>query len=401
PMQVQQVVVTSLIAHQNFGDLIGTLTHGGNNGLSGSIVLNNHDSLYNSSGIYTQIYDDSGQGNIFGSRPSDGPGSLNTFTGQQGNGVWLLTETDDSLTQIGSVTGFNMLVEPHQDLGKGITTILGPLGWFYDFIDVPPGATNLTIYATNLTGTGQVDLFVKFGARPTLTDTNEFGPARLTNSGSLGRGNSISIGPPLTPGRYWVGLYNESLVPQTVYIVAKLGMGTAPQATFTSAGPAWILDDAVMTNSIYVSAAQNLSSVEVALRVDHQRVSDLVFHLISPQGTRCLFVENRGGTTTNGMGATLAFTNITPVESTGSYAPVTNVINTVQTSGTLTINYDFQFIPDEMAVFDQGGNLIFDSGMISYTGVFNIAYTNSAFLTIVMNPNGNPNTNPPTYWSYK
>jgi subtilisin-like proprotein convertase family protein len=387
PMQVLQVVVTNTIVHQNFGDLIGTMTHGGQNGMSQTVVLNNHDSLGNPPGPYTQIYDDSGQGNIFGSQPSDGPGSLNTFTGQQGNGVWLLTETDDSLTQIGSVTGFNMLVEPHQDLTKGITIILGPLGWFYEYIDVPPGATNLTIYATNITATGVVDLFVRYGAIPTLTATNEFGPARLTNSGSPGPGNSISIGPPLTPGRYWVGLYNESLVPQTVYIVAKLGMGTAPQATFTSAGQAPILDDAVMTNSIFVTAVQNLSSVEVALRVDHPRVSDLVFHLISPQGTRCLLVENRGGTTTNGMGATLAFTNITPASSSGNGLPSTNVIDTGQTAGTVQISYNFYTVPDEMVVQYQGAN-IFDSGIVNGSGMFTIAYGPGAStqLTIIMNP---------------
>ena len=399
PMQVQQVGVTSLIAHQNFGDLIGTLTHGGNNGLSGSIVLNNHDSLYNSSGIYTQIYDDSGQGDIAGSRPSDGPGSLNTFTGQQGNGVWLLTETDDSLTQTGSAIGFNMLIEPHHPLDKGITTTLGPLGWFYDYIDVPPGATNLTIYATNLTGTGQVDLFVKVGARPTLTDTNEFGPARLTNSGPLGPGNSISIGPPLVPGRYWVGLYNESLMPQTVYVIAKLGMGAVPgQVIFSSSGPVPILDDAVMTNSIYVSAAQTISSVDVGLRVDHPRVSDLVFHLISPDGTRCLLVENRGGTTTNGMGATLAFTNITPATASGSTLPTTNVIDTGSTAGTVQISYNFYTQPDQMLVQYQGAN-IFDSGIVNGSGVFTIAYgpgTNTQ-LTIVMNPNGN---SPGNLWDY-
>jgi subtilisin-like proprotein convertase family protein len=400
PMQVQQVVVNNLIAHQNFGDLIGTLTHGGNNGLSGSIVLNNHDSLYNSSGIYTQIYDDSGQNNIIGSQLSDGPGSLNTFTGQQGNGVWLLTETDDSLTQIGSVTGFNMLVEPHHPLDKGITTILGPLGWFYEYIDVPPGATNLTIYATNLTGTGQVDLFVKVGARPTLTDTNEFGPARLTNNGSLGLDGSISIGPPLVPGRYWVGLYNESLVPQTVYVIAKLGMGAVPgQVIFSSSGPAPILDDAVMTNSIFVTANQVLSSVEAALRVDHPRVSDLVFHLISPDGTRCLLVENRGGTTTNGMGATLAFTNITPASSSGDGSASTNVIDTGQTAGTVQISYNFYTQPDQMLVQYQGAN-IFDSGIVNGSGVFNVAYGPGANtqLTVIMNPTVNPG--PGDLWDY-
>ena len=57
--------------------------------------------------------------------------------------------------------------------------------------------------------------------------------------------------------------------------------------------------------------------MEVGLRVDHPRVSDLVFHLISPSGTRVLLVENRGGTTTEGMGATITITNVVPVTSSG------------------------------------------------------------------------------------
>ena len=122
PMEIQRVVVTNSIAHQNFGDLIGTLKHGGMNGLSETVVLNNHDSLGNTYGPppRTFIYDDSGQNNIFGSQTSDGPGSLNSYVGQQGIGPWILTEVDDSLTQTGAVTGFNLLIEPHQNLGKGI-----------------------------------------------------------------------------------------------------------------------------------------------------------------------------------------------------------------------------------------------------------------------------------------
>jgi subtilisin-like proprotein convertase family protein len=399
PMQVKRVVVAETITHQNFGDLIGTLTHSQQTGLGQRDVLNNHDSLYNASGIYTNIYDDSNQGDIAGAQPSSGPGSVNNFIGQEGIGPWILTEVDDALTHTGSVTGFSLLIEPHQDPTKGISGIVYGNSWFYDYFDVPAGATNFTISATNNTMPPlPLFLFVNTNTAPTLT--NFIAMVGLTNVSPLGLGGSISIGPPLTPGRYWYGLWNPNLAPQSfTNLIVTFGMGAVPgQVIFSSSGPAWILDDAVMTNSIYVSAAQNLSSVEVALRVDHPRVSDLVFHLISPDGTRCLLVENRGGTTTNGMGATIAITNIVPVSSSGSASPTTNLVTTVSINGTLTVDYDFQQIPDEMVVFDQGGNLIFDSGMISYSGVFNIAYTNSSILTIVMNPNGNPNLG--TYWAY-
>jgi hypothetical protein len=397
PMQVKRVVVTNTIMHQNFGDLIGTLSHSQQTGLGQGDVLNNHDSLYNASGIYTNIYDDSQQGDIASARPTDGPGSLNNFMGQQGVGPWILTEVDDLLTQTGSVTGLSLLIEPHNDLTKGLQTTLGPLGWFYDYIDVPAWATNLTFFATNLTASGTVDFFVRYGAEPTLSNYDE--RVQLT----IGKPNgTISIGPPLVPGRYWIGLYNESTIPQTVYVIATLGLGAVPgQVIFSSSGPAPILDDAVITNSIYVTADQPISSVDVALRVDHPRVSDLVFHLISPAGTRVLLVENRGGTTTNGMGVTLAITNVVPVSSSGTWSPTTNLVNTVSSNGTMAVQYNFYTLPDEMAVYDQANNLIFDSGMISGSGVFNIAYTNSSVLTIVMNPPfANNNEGPGDLWDY-
>ena len=404
PMEIQRVVMTNVIAHQNFGDLIGGLKHGGQNGLSATVIFNNHDSLGNTYGPppRTFIYDDSGQNNIFGARPSDGPGSLNRYVGQQGIGPWMLTEVDDSQTQTGRVAGFNLLIEPHRDLKGGVNGFVEPMGWWYGYIDVPSGTASLTISATNTTPaaslslTPPLELYIKDGAIPTLTDTNEYGPAGLTNSGPLGPGNSITISSP-PPGRYWVGLYNGSVQQQSFYLIANLGLVTPPaQVIYTSAGPVPILDDAVATDSMYVTADQTISSVDVALRVDHPRISDLVFHLISPDGTRVLLVENRGGNTAN-MGATIAITNMTPI--TFSYiqrtlinAPSTNVIDTGSTGGTLQINYNFWNIqPDEMVVYYQG-SVVFDSGVVLGGGVFNVPYGpgTDTKATIVMNPAFNP-----------
>ncbi|HTY87248.1 MAG TPA: S8 family serine peptidase [Candidatus Acidoferrum sp.] len=397
PMEVQRVVVTNTIASQNYGDLIGTLSHGGQNGLSQTMVLNNHVSLDNPQKLYQMIYDDSGFGDILGSRPTDGPGSLMNFTGSQANGPWIVTEIDDSLTQTSSVVGLNLQIEPHQDLTKGLYGTLGALGWFYGYVDVPPGATSLTIAATNLTATGIVDLFVRYGRPPNLTNYDVW--VQLTNVATLGAppGNAITIGPPIVPGRYWVGLYNESVLPQSFYIIATLGLGTAPQAVYTSSPGQPILDDAVTTAYQYVSDSQIISTMEVALRVNHPRVSDLVFHLISPQGTRVLLVENRGAGTTSGLGASLGITNVAPLSVNGGSAPTTNIITLGLPTGTLTVYYDFYSVPDHMVIYDSSGALIFDSGVISGSGIFNVAYTNSTTLAIVMNPGGGTTG---TAWKY-
>ena len=62
------------------------------------------------------------------------------------------------------------------------------------------------------------------------------------------------------------------------------------------------------TDSINVPDDQIISSMDVAIAVQHPRISDLVFHLISPDGTRELLMENRGGTDPNGAGGVATVT---------------------------------------------------------------------------------------------
>src|SRR5262249_9808682 len=48
--------------------------------------------------------------------------------------------------------------------------------------------------------------------------------------------------------------------------------------------------------------ARQVEDVRVGVRIDDARASDLVLHLVSPQGTRVLLTENRGRTNTAGYG---------------------------------------------------------------------------------------------------
>ena len=303
PETVGTVTVANSITHQNFGDLIGTLTLNG----AHADVLNNHDSLGGPPGPYFLTYDDSAGGGIPGSRPSDGPGSLIGYFGQQGLGVWMLNEVDDSLTQTGAVNGFTTTIYPHLDPTVGVITNYVPGGsWVYTFVDVPPGATDLTVYATNLTDTATppVELFVKFGSEPTTNNYDAVVP--LTPNGV------ISLGPPLVSGRYFIGLFNpnpKSAV-QEVTLFATIDLPFVPAQTIYSSTdtPIPILDDAVTTDQINVPDNQIISSMDVAIAVQHPRISDLVFHLISPDGTRELLMENRGGTDPNGAGGVATVT---------------------------------------------------------------------------------------------
>ncbi len=64
---------------------------------------------------------------------------------------------------------------------------------------------------------------------------------------------------------------------------------------FRSGMTAPVLDDAMTNSTIFVGDNREIVSVNVGIRVEHPRVSDLVFHLTSPQGTRLMLMEDRGG----------------------------------------------------------------------------------------------------------
>jgi len=393
PIEARRVIVTNTFYAEDFGDLVGAVNHNGT-----SVILNNHDSL-NSPGTYSFTYDDSGQGDVVDPlRPSprsDGPGSLRSFIGQEGAGEWILHEADSAVGFANNVDNFTLTIEPHlANNGAIITTTIPGGTWFYDYIDVPPGATNLTINATNVTLppdlVNPLQLYVKLGAEPTQTD---YDYETNLDSGTP-PGNSISIGltdvPPLQPGRYFIGIFNPSPNAQNVYIIATFDIGAAPeQLIYNSSGSVPILDDAVTTDSIFVPDDAIIASVDVGLRVDHPRISDLVFHLISPDGTRVLLMENRGGTSTNGCGSSYQMVSTNFAASGPMNVAITNFFDTGQTNGTLAIDYEFYGAPCQMVVYYEG-NIIFDSGSAPPGfGKFNISYAGtSTQIEIVMNPSG-------------
>ncbi len=416
PMPIGRVIVTNTFAHQNFGDLVGSITHDGS-----FAILNNHDGYGTITPAQPLSYDDSGRGDVTNNFPvkSDGPGSLNNFIGDQAPGLWLLTEIDDTFTHTGSIASFNTVIEPHHDLGKLplLTVSIPPGTWFYDFVDAEVGDTNLLVVATNLPPTIQpnpVQLYVKRGSAPTFTDTNFF--TLLTNclSGTyptgVNPGNSISIGPPLIPDRYFVGLFNPGPGTANVLVGAILSFNASAITTLNyNGGPVPLKDDAVTYSDIFVTNADLIQHFNVGLRVDHQRISDLSFTLIDPNNNRYLLMENRGGQTTNGCGLTVITTNIIPVSSAGTNSANTNSIDTGIFSGTFPISYNFFTVPDQMRVYYgttvTPANLIFDTGLVSGSNSIVVSFppstatTQSTMLTIVMNQFGNPATNG-DLWAY-
>ena len=251
-----------------------------------------------------------------------------------------------------------------------------------------------------------VQLYLNVDVQPDFTTF--LGRAELTN-GTPPVG-SISYGPPLAPGRYWFGIFNPSGVTQdvTVGVFLTYNAGAALTLDYFSAGPLALRDDAVtMSDFIFVTNAEAIQNFSVGLRVDHPRISDLVFHLVSPSGARYLLMENRGGQDTNGCGSTVITTNIINVSANGNRAPSTNFINTGVTTGTFPITYNFYSAVDEMTIY-YGTNVvpanrIYDTGFTNNgppggpfthtTFSISFAPTNavtSTYLTVVMNQFGNP-----------
>ncbi len=414
PITIQRVVATNILAQQNVGDLTISLNHPTVAVGSTSVVLLSHDSP-NAPGVYTNIYDDSGQGDIVGSQPSDGPGSLQTYATQEGSGIWIMHSTDNTPGFAGSIAS-SMFIQKHQDLTKQpfITVSIAPNSWFYDFIEVPVGNTNLTVFAVDETisvSGGPLTLAVNPGNPPTLT--NALVSALLTNVciSPPGLSNSVSVGPPLIPGIYWVGVFNPDSVAHTVEIGVFIFFDAAAITTldYTSAGPVPLLDDAVTDSDIFVTNTDTIQTFKVGLRIDHPRISDLAITLIDPNDNRYLLMENRGGQTTNGCGATLISTNIVASNATGNNGSATNTIDVQVTRGTLPISYDFFTVPDRMTVYYGTNlvpaNLVFDSGLVSGSNTVVVSYppgsptAPSTFLTIVMNQFGNDATNG-DLWTY-
>ena len=250
-----------------------------------------------------------------------------------------------------------LVIQPHRDLKEpGVIVAVPPGGWFIDYVDVLPGYTNLTFDATNVTlptpGTPPIQMYEKFGNDPTLTDFDQ--EATLTNGSPPG--NSISVGPPLPPGRYFVGLFNpNTTISQNVFISATLGINNNANDVFdySSTGPTPLPDDAVTASTINVpnTVTDLISSVSVGIVVESPRISDYTFTLVSPTGQRVLLMENRGGGDTNGAGQEFVYTNILNSTATGGAAADTNYLAVNPLGGTVPITYNFFTVPDEMTVY--------------------------------------------------
>jgi len=289
PGTVGRVTVHNRLFHQQLGDLYGELYHQGQ-----FVGLNNHVSgtIY-PDGILDALYDDSQSGETPGTQTTDGPGSLLNFLGTKTTGPWVFTVVDNAIGQTGVVEELTIHVRPNPDLLAGYFGTVLPNQFETFFIEAPPDAVKMTVLLSSLTG--PLNVYVRRDLPPTV-DTYD-------KAAFLGPpGGELTLTPqdipPLTPGPYYISLFNPSAVPVDYYIRVEferdLARGIKEEATDDQAEP--IVDDARIRLTNHVETPLLVSDVRVGLRVDHPRVSDLDFRLINPQGARALLVEARGGT---------------------------------------------------------------------------------------------------------
>ncbi len=328
---VQRVVVTNTLSFDSTGDILGNLSHN-----DAFVVLNNHALDPNLLGnVSTLIYDDSNGGDISSgglfARPTDGPGRLTDFIGSDSTGVWILSAVDNAVTQNATNVSLSLMLQP-QFVADDFyyTTVEGNGANFY-YVDVPANATNLTV---RIAGLNQpLWVAVRRGAPPTPTEYDKAADISPPE-GELRIG--LRDVPPLNAGRWYIGVYNFNPTPVDYGILVDVDIDLARSSDrpFTSDLTPPILDDARVVSSIRVTEDLDLVDLKVGIRVDHPRVSDLTFHVVSPQGTRLLLSENRGGPDGTGYGIQTAVqkiftaftdnTNLTTLPIKLGVAPFTN-----------------------------------------------------------------------------
>jgi subtilisin-like proprotein convertase family protein len=302
PISVAKATVAQTIIHHEFGDLLGNLSH--NNQF---VVLNNHSlNLRTASGTNTFMYDDSRSVVGTNVRHTDGPGTLRNFLGEEGSGAWMLTMVDNALGHTGMVGAVEVRLEPNLDLLAGGFGSILPQEFKDYFIDVPADASLMTIIVSSLSG--PLELFVRRDAPPTLTLFDK-------SASLIPPGGELSVGPtdvpPLQGGRYFIGLYNPGGATVTYFIRVRIDRNLSSQfrRDFTQTNWVRLGDDVLTVDTNFVADARRITDMKVGLRLDHPRASDLAIYLVSPQETRALLYENRGGTTRQQLGFEGATTN--------------------------------------------------------------------------------------------
>jgi subtilisin-like proprotein convertase family protein len=307
---VRRAYVTNSIFHEQAGDLIGILSHQDllGDGSMAAVTLNNHRTW---NGLETSIYDDSNEGDLDPmGQPPDGPGTLRSFAGQNAFGPWNLTVSDNALFHTGYVDNLTVVIEPASTNAANTGLVIDqrfcilPGRWRFVPVNVGFDIFNMETCISDFESsvTSPIAVYIRQGGFPDFANfDHHFDAVPPGTCFDVGLGDE----PPLTFGRYQIGLYNSNAAPVCVRLRVTLSQKGDPglHSKYYSANTSVaLIDDAVTNSTIFVPQHGKVADVRVGIRVQHDRASDLAFHLVSPSGTRILLAENRGRTNRSGYG---------------------------------------------------------------------------------------------------
>jgi len=390
PLTPRRVVVSTTVSQSGDAALLADLRHSGR-----AVTLRD----FSDDGPLTNrvfSFDDSLEKDIPGALQSAGPGTLGQFAGRSGSGPWVLRFLN--LSGQATLRDTSIVIYPQQSAEAGIDASVFAGACRDEFVEVPPGATNIVLGTRLLAGSGPVQ--VAFAPVDYAGNTYNL----VTLDSALTNG-AVRVdpwsNPPIAPGLWRARICNSGSETADLALSFSSTTNSARDSVCrTRLGSAHAIADANMsTFALRVTNDGSIHSVEAGVRLVHPRLSDLALCLVSPQGTRVLLDSLRGGVSTNGMGHDIVVTNVFPVSSSGGPQVSTNRIDLKRTSGTITVNYSFYAIADSMRIYYET-NLIYDSGLISGSGEANVTYGpgDDSFLKIVMNEGDNPD--PDTAWFY-
>ncbi len=170
--------------------------------------------------------------------------------------------------------------------GVPVTGISGATGSQTNYtLDVPAGATNLSFDMSG--GTGDADLYVRFGSAPT-TSTYDCRPFLNGNNESC----------PISSAQ--TGTYHVMLVGFTAYSgVSLTGSFTAGGGGggnfFENTSNVSIFDNTTVSSTIPVSRTGDSGSLTVSVDIKHTWVGDLTLTVFTPTGESAVVRDRTGG----------------------------------------------------------------------------------------------------------
>ncbi|GAB3360906.1 S8 family peptidase [Lysobacter tyrosinilyticus] len=183
---------------------------------------------------------------------------------------------------------------PSNVLSKGVaaTGISGATGGYVKYtMDVPAGATNLTFTMSG--GTGDADMYVKFGAEPTDTVYD----CRPYKSGNA---ETCTFATP-SAGKYYINLKGYAAFSGVSLVGDYTTGGGGGTQTYTNTTDYTISDNATVDSPITVSGrtGSGLSSTQVAVNIVHTYIGDLKVDLVAPDGSIYTLHNRAGGSADN------------------------------------------------------------------------------------------------------